>query len=285
MLRFTGAEGNRLAADSYGDPSGPLVLLMHGGGQTRHSWWRTAEALAGRGYHAVTFDHRGHGESDWVDSRRYELPDFAADLRAVVDQLGPVPLILVGASLGGLTAMTAVGSGLGPEAVGIVLADVAHRANPTGGAQLRGFMENDPDGYDSVEAAAAAIERHMPQRGGRRNVDGLRRNLRQRPDGRWIWHWDPVFMQGRKQGGQRFGDGSPELFAAIRAIDVPLLLARGQRSEIVSPEIAAEFGALLPSAEVVELAGVGHMVAGDDNAPFTRALVDFLERNIPGKAS
>lgn len=280
-LRFTGAEDNAIAADSFGDPSAPLVILMHGGGQTRHSWRRTAEALARRGYRAVTFDHRGHGESDWVASRNYELPCFAADLKTVVDQLlPPAPPVLVGASLGGLAAMIAVGGGVLPDVAGIVLADVVHRANPGGGAQLRGFMNENPDGFATVEEAAEAIDLHMPQRGGRRNLDGLRRNLRQRPDGRWVWHWDPAFMPPSAGNGQRFGDGAAQLIEAVRNIQVPLLLARGEKSEIVTPELAAEFRALLPTAEYVELEGVGHMVAGDDNAPFTRVLVDFLAAHV-----
>lgn len=277
--QFLGAEGNMIAADCYGDPAAPPVILMHGGGQTRHSWWRTAEALARHGHYAIAFDHRGHGESDWVASRQYELSDFAGDLRAVISQLDPSAApVLVGASLGGLTSLMAVGQGLDSNVKGIVLADVVHRANNEGGAQLRGFMTENPDGYASVEDAAAAIERHMPGRGGQRNLDGLRRNLRQRPDGRWIWHWDPAFMTPRGDGSQRFGDGSHELLAAIRAITIPLLLARGERSEIVTPELAAEFLDLLPAAEFIELEGVGHMVAGDDNAPFTRVLLEFLAR-------
>lgn len=284
-LKFTGSEGNMIAADSYGDAAAPLVVLMHGGGQTRHSWRRTAQALARRGYHALAFDHRGHGESDWVPSGHYELVDFSNDLKAVIDQLGsPHHPVLVGASLGGLTAMNATGSGILPDVTAIVLADVVHRANPTGGRQLRGFMQANPEGYATVEAAAEAIERHMPQRGGRRNTEGLKRNLRRRPDGRWGWHWDPAFLAGAKGGGQRFGDGSAEFSAAVRAIRVPLLLARGDRSEIVSPELAAEFRAMLPSADYAELEDVGHMVAGDDNAPFTKVLVDYLSRVAPVNA-
>lgn len=280
-LHFTGSEGNPIAADAWGDPAAPLVVLMHGGGQTRHSWWRTAEALARRGYHALAYDHRGHGESDWVPSENYELADFAADLKAVLDQIDhPGKPVLVGASLGGLTAMTAVASGLLPQVAAIVLADVVHRANPGGGAQLRGFMQDRPEGYASIEEAAEAIEQHMPQRGGRKNLDGLKRNLRQRPDGRWVWHWDPAFLVSRQASAQsqRFGNGSEALRKAVQAITIPLLLARGERSEIVTPELAAEFRELLPTADYAELPGVGHMVAGDDNAPFTRVLVDYLER-------
>jgi pimeloyl-ACP methyl ester carboxylesterase len=282
-VKFLGAEGNTIVADCYGASGGQLAILLHGGGQTRHSWRRTADALARRGYHAVVYDHRGHGDSDWVSSGRYELPDFAADLCAVVGQLDPGSApALVGASLGGLTSLTAVGGAMLSPISAIVLADVVHRANPAGAGQLRSFMDANPDGYATLEEAAAAIEQHMPHRTGRRNLEGLARNMRQRADGRWRWHWDPAFMAKRQSSGQRFGGGSPQLLDAIRNIDVPLLLARGDRSEIVTPELAKEFRVLLPSADYVELEGVGHMVSGDDNAPFTRVLVDYLEKHCRG---
>lgn len=284
--RFTGAEGNVIAADILGDEARPTVILLHGGGQTRHSWRRTAQALADKGYCAVCVDQRGHGESDWVSSKHYEMRDFATDLAAVVGQLAPGRRpILVGASLGGLASIHAVGSGLLPQAAGIVLADVAHRANAGGADQLRGFMQGEPDGYASLEAAAAAIDRHMPHRGGRRNLDGLRRNLRQMPSGRWVWHWDPAFIAGAKPGESRFGN-EPEFFLAdLRRITVPVLLARGALSEIVTEEIAREFREGVPSARYAELAGVGHMVAGDDNAPFTRVLLEFLAEVAAPSAS
>lgn len=279
-LRVTGTENNTIAGDAFGDATGRVVILMHGGGQTRNSWRRTAAALAGHGYRAITFDHRGHGDSDWVPSGKYELSDFASDLACLIRAVSPAsPPVLVGASLGGLTSMYAKGSGIVSDVAAIVLADVVHRANASGAGQLRGFMDAGSDGYASIEEAADAIDRHMPGRGGRRNLEGLARNLREGADGRWRWHWDPQFMSDRSASGQRYGDGSPELIAAIRTIDCPLLLVRGGRSEIVSPELAAEFLELLPSADYVELPDVGHMVAGDDNAPFTQKLLRYIARH------
>lgn len=278
---FEGAVGNAIVADVYGYPDAPLVLLLHGGGQTRHSWRRTGEILGDSGYRAIAYDQRGHGESDWVAPPAYELSDFASDLCAVVQSLAPAtPPALVGASLGGLAAMLAVGTGALAHAGAIILADVVHRADPEGAGQLRGFMDADPSGYESIEDAAAAIERHMPYRGGRRNLDGLARNLRRHPDGRYHWHWDPAFLARSRADGKGFGSGSAELVAAIANIAAPLLLARGELSAIVTPELAAEFRAILPAAAYVELSGVGHMVAGDDNAPFTRELLRFLSTHM-----
>ena len=82
---FTGAAGNRLIADVFGDAGQP-VLLLHGGGQTRHAWGRTAEHLARAGATAYALDQRGHGDSAWVDGN-YAFTDFAADAAAVATTL------------------------------------------------------------------------------------------------------------------------------------------------------------------------------------------------------
>ena len=71
MHRWTAAEGVRLAGDSWGNPAGPLVILLHGGGQTRHAWKGAGETLGARGYHVVAFDARGHGDSDWSPTATY----------------------------------------------------------------------------------------------------------------------------------------------------------------------------------------------------------------------
>ena len=112
-----------LAADRYGDPAGPPVVFLHGGGQTRHSWGRAAAAVADVGWCAVTIDLRGHGESTWDPTGAYDLDDYAGDLVAVFDQLGQEPVV-IGASLGGLAAIRAMG-GLRPgSGRGLVLVDI-----------------------------------------------------------------------------------------------------------------------------------------------------------------
>ena len=106
---FLGAAGNRLVADVFGDGGSP-VLLLHGGGQTRHAWHKTAQAIARKGHMAYALDQRGHGDSDWVASGAYAFSDFAADVKLVATELarrsGAKP-IAIGASLGGIAALLA----------------------------------------------------------------------------------------------------------------------------------------------------------------------------------
>jgi pimeloyl-ACP methyl ester carboxylesterase len=80
MHLWEGVGGVRIAGDSWGDPDGTLVMLLHGGGQTRHAWKNTGKILGAAGYHAVAFDARGHGDSDWDADGLYSQDAMVGDL-------------------------------------------------------------------------------------------------------------------------------------------------------------------------------------------------------------
>ena len=128
---FDGFEGMHLVADVRGDPDAWPVLFLHGGGQTRHAWGRTAETVAGKGWRTVALDLRGHGESDWAPNGDYSFTAFCADCVAVVDALGRPP-VLVGASLGGMSAMLAEGTSDRVVSSGLVLVDITPKTNDEG---------------------------------------------------------------------------------------------------------------------------------------------------------
>jgi pimeloyl-ACP methyl ester carboxylesterase len=258
------------------------VLLLHGGGQTRHAWGRTAEAVAGRGWRAVAVDLRGHGDSGWSPDGEYGLDRFAGDVRCLVDGVGSPP-VLVGASLGGLASLLALGEPPPVEALGLVLVDVAPRMEEDGVDRIKAFMTSAPDGFASLDEAADAVASYLPHRRRPDDLGGLRKNLRRRPDGRWIWHWDPRFVHAPEERvrSNDFADHA-RLAAAARAMTVPTLLVRGGISDIVSVDGAQELQELIPQAELIDVAGAGHMVAGDRNDRFSAAVLQFLEGRQPG---
>jgi pimeloyl-ACP methyl ester carboxylesterase len=249
-----------------------VVLLLHGGGQTRHSWKGTAGRLASAGWTAITLDTRGHGDSGWSPEGDYTMDAFVADLRAVAATLR-VPPIVIGASLGGLTALVAEGEHPGLLRA-LVLVDVAPRVEAEGSERIQNFMKGAPEGFATLDEVADAVAAYNPHRRRPRSTDGLRKNVRLRGDGRWYWHWDPQFVEGGAE--PRRALNSERLYAAAGAVRVPTLLIRGQLSDILSPEGAAELIDIIPSARYVDVAGTGHMVAGDDNDVFTQALTGFL---------
>jgi pimeloyl-ACP methyl ester carboxylesterase len=273
--RLTGSGGVRLAFDRWGPSDGQPVLLLPGGGQTRHAWSSSAADLGRRGYHVLSLDLRGHGESDWSPGRDYGLSAFRDDLRAVIDSLDTPPA-LVGASLGGIAALLAAGESQAPIRA-LVLVDITPRVSVDGAARIRAFMTKHPDGFATVEDAAAAVAAYLPHRPRPKSPSGLLRNLRT-SQGRLYWHWDPEFIEVTTVDGL---SSEERLCAAARGVSAPTLLVRGDESEIVSEDNVRELVALMPRARVVKVKGARHMIAGDRNTAFGRALLGFLESVAP----
>jgi pimeloyl-ACP methyl ester carboxylesterase len=284
---FTGADGNRLVADVFGN-AGRAVALLHGGGQTRHAWRKTAELIAQAGMTAYAIDQRGHGDSEWVGSGAYAFSDFGRDARAIADQLaarhGARP-VMAGASLGGMASLTAEGeaakAGEEPLFAGLVLVDITPRVDMSGVAKVQGFMHaHAQEGFASVEEAADAVAAYLPHRPRPRSNDGLKKNLRLHPDGRWRWHWDPKFLNSRRPDVTDRGTREQTMIAAAKSLKMPVLLVRGGSSELVTEAHAREFLDLVPHATYADVAGARHMVAGDRNDQFSEAIMKFL-RDLP----
>ena len=276
-VRLAGA-GVELVADVFGEEGAPPVVLLHGGGQTRHAWGSAATAFAAAGRRAYSIDLRGHGHSDWSPDGIYGIGRFAADVEAVATALDTRPA-LVGASLGGLASLVAIGESERPIASALVLVDVAPRVEREGGRKIRDFMRSGMRGFDSLEQAADSISTFLPHRPRPKNLSGLEKNLRRRGDGRWYWHWDPRFIANQDGvDGQEGLVRHDHLCEAARHVTVPTLLVRGRMSDIVSDESVRELQELIPHAEVVNVAGAGHMVAGDENDAFNEAVIEFIER-------
>lgn len=280
-ISFTGAEDNRLAADLW-DGGGHLVIFLHGGGQTRRAWDATAREVARQGMRAICVDQRGHGESAWVASGHYGFPHFGEDAAALINQVKTrfhtCPSV-VGASLGGLAALTAETRD-GPLLAALVLVDITPHLDPKGVDKIQGFMgARMEEGFSSLEEAAAAIADYLPHRTPRRSLEGLRKNLRLDADRRYRWHWDPAFIKG----AQNINAGAEllmqELIEGLPELHLPVLLVRGMRSELVQEEHAREFVSLAPAASYVDVGGAGHMVAGDRNDVFAAEILRFLNRD------
>ncbi len=283
-IAFTGADGNVLAGDQYGDTGKPAVLLLHGGGQTRHSWNPTAIRLAEEGWCAITLDQRGHGDSEWVANGHYAHADFARDVREICLQLierdGAKP-VSVGASMGGMASLTAEGQYPGETWGALVLVDITPRVNMEGVSKIRNFMISQmKDGFASLEEAADAVQTYMPNRKRTRNLEGLKKNLRLHEDGRYRWHWDPKFWDGPRTAGTDREELSTTLTNAAKILSIPTLLVRGRESELVEEEHVTEFLEMVPHAKFADISGAGHMVAGDRNDIFAGAVLEFL-RELP----
>ncbi|WP_067479868.1 alpha/beta fold hydrolase [Nocardia amamiensis] len=270
-LRLRGSGGIELAADQFGPVDGPLVVFLHGGGQNRHSWKQTGARLGASGMRVVTLDARGHGDSQWAPDRDYRRYTMVQDLLHVLDQLGG-PAVVVGASMGGITGLLATAEPGGEAISALVLVDIVTRPEPEGVARVIDFMGKHRDGFDSIEQAADAVAAYLPHRPRPKSTDGLLRSLRER-DGRWYWHWDPDMLDRRPEDPSAMIERMED---AARVLGIPVLLVRGMRSDVVSPEGAEAFQRLVPHAQLVEIGGAAHTAAGDDNDSFTDAVAKFV---------
>ncbi|MCX7325808.1 MAG: alpha/beta hydrolase [Hyphomicrobiales bacterium] len=280
---YQGADRNRLVATIYGS-GGPPVLLLHGGGQTRRAWRRTGLAL-GHDWQVIALDQRGHGQSNWVADGAYAFPDYARDAQAVAAEIarttGLRPAV-IGASLGGISALLALDSPDNPAFSALCMVDVVPDMSPDGLDAIQGFMRTHAvDGFASVEEAANVVAAYLPHRERPKSLDGLRRNLRHDPDGRWRWHWDPRFLDGPRSVNAVWDEVREALMTQAARLTVPGLLVRGAFSELVTEEAAADFLKVARGMTSVNVAKARHMVAGDSNDDFIAAIGDFLATVTP----
>jgi pimeloyl-ACP methyl ester carboxylesterase len=267
-------DGVRLVGNVDGPIDGQSVVLLHGGGQTRHSWRGTGVSLVQLGYRVVAYDARGHGSSDWSPAQDYSLDAYASDLMTVASSLRLQRPVLVGASLGGDTSVVAVGR-LGMDVGAIVLVDVVPKAEPAGVARAQSFLRSHSDGFATLNEMAEAIASYQPHRGRSYDLNTLRKNVRRDEKSRLHWHFDPSFADRDLDLELR----QEELETALSAVNAPLLLVRGALSDVVSADGVKAFQALRPDAQCVLVDRAAHMVAGDHNDAFTSALIGFLAQS------
>lgn len=281
IIRFETEPDFFIHAEGWGDSSAPPILLLHGGGQTHHSWGDTAQRLAERDWYAITYDARGHGNSSWSSEGAYLVNALVSDLKAIIHQVGGKPAI-IGASMGGITALVLEGESAQSLTSAIILVDIAPKAEQKGIERIFAFMSSHLErGFASLEEAADAVAAYLPQRSRKDNYSRLEKNLRFR-DGRYYWHWDPTMLKVWK-------DATPDqqiayeerLFVAAQNLKAPTLIVRGGMSDVVSDRVMAEFLDAVPHVRSLTVSGAGHMVAGDSNHAFTNAVIQFLEEVYP----
>lgn len=245
------AGGRRISSLRWGTQP-PEIVLLHGGAQNAHTWDTVALAL-GRPLLAV--DLPGHGLSDWSDDHDYSPAALAADVATVLDALAPDAGLVVGMSLGGLTAMAL--SAQRPELVRrLLLVDVTPGVNADKAKAIIDFTSG-PERFPSYEAMVERTVAHHPGRSESSLRRGVRHNAKELDDGQWTWRWDHVRRSGLDM------DALGQLRDAVGAIRVPVTLVRGSLSPVVDDDDVAELLRRHPEAAVHAVEGAGHSVQGD----------------------
>ena len=259
---------------------GRQVLLSHGFGQTRQSWTSTQRRLRLAGHGSLAMDARGHGRSGRnPPGRPYQADQFVADQVLAARHLGPGP-VLVGASMGGLTGLVAQAQAHSFSA--LVLVDVTPTWEEAGMLRIQAFTGAHAEGFDDFDQAADAIAAFLPHRRARKTRAQLEPLLRQDEQGRLRWHWDPRLLPEFVAGSSGLQEAISQ---AASAIDVPVLLLSGGRSDLVSDRTIEHFLQRVPHARHIRLPQATHMLAGDDNDAFADAVLEFLRAQSPSTAA
>jgi pimeloyl-ACP methyl ester carboxylesterase len=279
---FTVVDGRQVHYLEWGPSAAPTVIALHGGGQTAYMFEDIGAALRDN-RHVIAVDLPGHGESGSLDSSEgVSRQELAATIPGLLEQFGVQPVAVVGASLGGITAMTLAATH--PELVAaIVLIDVGHRLEPEGVARIIEFMTKH-ESFASLEDASMAIGEYLPNRKPS-PPERLKRNLRQRPDGRWVWKHSLGRISRERMEKIESNDWEQDILVGLDAdaatIQAPVLVLRGASSDVLSNDGANEVTAILPNARLATIASAGHLAAGDNPASTANLIRDFLDEVLP----
>lgn len=267
-VRF-GGDNVSLCADAFGDPGASPVLFFHGGAQSRRAWRGSARKVAGAGRYGLTFDLRGHGDSDWADDGDYDVRAYGRDVARLLEGFQQ-PVTLVGASRGGQACL--IGAASRPDKVTLVmLADVVPRLCDDGVDEMRGFFERSAHGFATLDEAADVLGKLGHDRPA--NASALARAMRQDEAGRYFWQWDPQTVDPRFLNPPSEGEAVEAAAALVRC---PVIMVRAEHSNVVTDNGVAHFQSITPQLKVIEAKGVGHMFTGDRNDAFAEMLLSCL---------
>lgn len=261
----------------WGDRDAAPIVCLHGGAQTAYMWEELGAALASR-YYLLAPDLPAHGDSDPIFDAPFDRHVLASSVAPLAAEFGITRAACVGASLGGITSLTLAAAR--PELVGaVVLVDIGHRLEDAGVDRIIEFMTKH-ESFASLEDAAEAVAEYLPHRRAPADPQRLRRNLRQRADGRW--EWKHGLGRQMRDGGPRPGFGGwRELVSGMdreaATIQVPVLVLRGSQSDVLSDEGAGEIAALLPDARLATIGAAGHHAAGDNPETTVSLVRSFLD--------
>jgi esterase len=268
-------DGIRLSGLVWGTES-PQLAFLHGSGQNAHTWDSVAMVLDRP---LIAVDLPGHGHSDWREDQDYRPATNAVTVGGWLNRLPPDPRVLVGMSLGGLTAIAVAAAG-GSSFTHLVIVDIT----PGVGRRERP-PEQRPEGvvrlingqrtfstFDEMLQATAALAPNRPVESLR---PGVLHNSRQLADGRWSWRYDQAGMATRMSAPATEVPPMGRLWDDLSRISVPIMLVRGGNSKVVSPEDQAEFLRHKPGARVEVVEGAGHSVQSDRASRLAELITDF----------
>lgn len=261
--------GLRLSALVWGTGE-PEVVLIHGGAQNAHTWDTVALALERS---LVAVDLPGHGHSDHRPAHDYGPASMAGDVALAMEALAPSAEVVVGMSLGGLTAIClAADHGHVVRRLGIV--DVTPGTDHKKAEPIIAFVDG-PQHFDSFEAILGRTIEHNPTRSESSLRRGVLHNAHEMDDGRWTWNYDPMRDWKAGGGAEIAFDG---LWEKVSHIAAPTALWQGGAWSVIDDADVAEWMRRLPGTVHVVVDGAGHSIQGDRPLELVALIEDLLAR-------
>jgi pimeloyl-ACP methyl ester carboxylesterase len=265
-------DGRRLSALVWGE-SAPEYVFIHGGAQNAHTWDTVLLAL---GRPAVAVDLPGHGHSDGGRQGYLDAGDNADDVAVAIAALAPDARVVIGMSLGGMTAI-ALADRHAELVRRLVLVDVTPGVNREKSSQITAFI-NGPESFPDFDAILARTVEFNPTRTVASLRRGILHNAVQQEDGTWVWRYARHRLMARDGAGlpadphERFNS----LWDAVSGIAAPIMLVRGMRPQsVVDDDDEAELLRRQPAARVEHVAEAGHSVQGDTPVELAALIADF----------
>ncbi|MBO54620.1 MAG: hypothetical protein CL886_03070 [Dehalococcoidia bacterium] len=252
----------------WGEPTKPLIVMLHGGSQQAHSWDFVSLPLS-ENYHILALDQRGHGDSAWASDGDYSTEGHQTDIDAFVSNLGLSGFHLIGHSMGGRNSYVWASSN-SEKLRSLTIVDTGPEAQHRGRNRIQNFREL-PDELDSFEDFANRVQEYTG-RTREQTLGALKYSIREREDGKWTWKYDKLL---RTPGHQTPQPSSEQLWEAVAKITCPTLVVRGGNSDIFAHETMEKMSQVIPNCSTVTVPNAGHLVAGDNPTDFLAAVNSF----------
>ncbi len=266
--RHTVVRGQRFHFLEWGDPASPPILLLHGGNQSAHSWDLVSLHLADR-YHVYALDQRGHGDSEWSRDLDYSVDAMVADAAAFIEDQGIDRPIVFGHSMGGRVTLSLALEH--PDMVrALVIVDVGPELSTEGTKAILDFVVHNVE-FDDIEVFVDNVQRYDQFRTRAHIERTVKYNMLIRADGKYVSKVD-----------HRRGHTSRSEISLhdVGRINVPVLVLRGEQSNVFAADAADRFVAALPHGSLVTVPGCGHNVHSGNTKSFLNAVGTFLSAHI-----
>jgi esterase len=270
--KFIAINGLHFHYVEWGSPGNPSLVLLHGFQSNAHTWDTFSHAMADT-YHVLALDQRGHGDSAWAPDGNYAPEASVSDIVGFITALRLAPTAVIGHSMGGRNA--AMVAAEHPELIRkVVIVDTAAEFPP---AMRRQQPATDappqPETFDTFEEVVQNGIKQYPLTPEAELRHANYHNLYHGADGQWRWRWDINLLQWRRRN--RSGPG--DLYTYLRRVQCPTLLIRGQRSPLLTPEVAQKMIQALPHGRTVDIASAAHTVNADNALEFNAVTAAFLK--------